>query len=308
MTNGHLTPKAGQPAQPPAIFDRTLLRQRQDRASKAFADHDFLHRHIAEDVIDRLETIIRTFHRAAFLGPGAHYITEALTPASDVSHVVSGAFSPAMARLGTDGAPRLTADEEALPFADSSLDLIVSMMALQSVNKLPEALARMRAALRPDGLLIAAFPGERSLHELRDSLYRAESEITGGVSPRLSPFTAIKDAGGLMQRAGLALPVADLIRLPVTYRNPMTLLADLRGMGETSVLTGRRKQTLRKDVLVRAMEIYAETWPADGGGVTATFEIVMLTGWAPHASQQKPLKPGSAKASLEDAVKSAEKD
>lgn len=295
--------------QPPAIFDRALLRQRQDRAAAGLTDHDFLHRYIADDVVDRLESIIRTFDRAAFVGPGAHHLTGGLTPACAVSHVVSGAWSPAMARLGGDGAPRLVADEEALPFADGALDLIVSIMALQSVNRLPEALAQMRAALRPDGLLIAAFPGERSLHELRDSLYRAESEITGGVSPRLSPFTAIKDAGSLMQRAGLALPVADLIRLPVTYRNPMTLLADLRGMGETSVLTGRRKQTLRRDVLMRALEIYAQTYPAAGGGVTATFEIVMLTGWAPHASQQKPLKPGSARASLEQAIRtSARKD
>ncbi|GGD04595.1 methyltransferase domain-containing protein [Aquisalinus flavus] len=292
---------------PPAIFDRALLRTRQDRASRSLADHDFLHRYIAEDIVDRLESIIRSFDRAVFIGPGAHYITGCLTPACDVGHVVSGASSPAMARLGDDGASRATADEEALPFADASLDLIVSIMALQSVNRLPEALTQMRAALRPDGLLIAAFPGERSLHELRDSLYRAESEITGGVSPRLSPFTAIKDAGGLMQRAGLALPVADLIRLPVTYRNPMTLLADLRGMGETSVLNDRRKQTLRKDVLIRAMEIYAQTYPAEGGGVTATFEIVMLTGWAPHASQQKPLKPGQGKASMAEAVKTFEK-
>lgn len=292
-------------SQPPDIFDRSLLRKRQDRAARTLAGHDFLHRYVAEDIVDRLETIIRTFHRAAFIGPGAHYVTEGLTSACDVSHVVSGAFSPAMAALAMDGVPGVVADEEALPFADGSLDLIVSMMALQSVNRLPEALMQMRQALKPDGLLIAAFPGERSLHELRDSLYRAESEITGGVSPRLSPFTAIKDAGGLMQRAGLALPVADLIRLPVTYRNPMTLLTDLRGMGETSVLTGRRKQTLRKDVLMRAMEIYAKTWPAEGGGVTATFEIVMLTGWAPHASQQKPLKPGSAKASMQEAIRSA---
>ena len=288
--------------QPPSIFDRAAYRTRLERAAPRFDHHAFLHEQVAIDLVDRLETILRDFDRAAILGAGADLVATRLTPACAVGHVITGGLSEAMARRAPAGMAHLVADEEALPFADGSLDLIVSMMGLQAVNDLPGALAAMRAALRPDGLLLAAFPGERSLHELRESLYRAESEISGGVSPRISPFTAIKDAGGLMQRAGLALPVADLVRIPVTYRDPATLLADLRGMGESSVLAARRKGPLRRDVLVRAMELYRQNWRTDGG-VTATFEIIVLTGWAPHASQQKPLKPGSATASLADAVR-----
>lgn len=287
----------------PVIFDRALLRERQDRAAPRLADHDFLHRRIAEDVIDRLETILRAFDKAAFIGPGAHLLPHLLTPACGVGGVVTGAYSPAMASLG--GAGHIVADEEALPFADGSLDLIVSIMGLQAVNNLPEALSAMRKALKPDGLLIAAFPGERTLHELRDSLYRAEAEITGGVSPRVSPFVAIRDAGALMQRAGLALPVADILSIPVTYRNPMRLFADLRGMGETNILADRKKQTLRRDVLRRSLELYEENWKVDGG-VSATFEVLMLTGWAPHESQQKPLRPGEGKTSMAEALRSFE--
>ena len=177
------------------------------------------------------------------------------------------------------------------------------------MNDMPGYLAQVRRALKPDGLFIGALPAENTLQELRDCLYAAETEITGGVSPRVYPFASLRELGGLMQRAGFALPVADTLRLPVTYRAPISLLKDLQYMGETNILRNRKPGTLGRQVLSRALDLYREKYSAGkDGSVTATFEIAVLTGWAPHGSQQKPLKPGSAKASLEQAVKTGFKD
>ena len=190
--------------------------------------------------------------------------------------------------------PRVVADEEALPFADGSLDLIVSALALQFVNDLPGTLIQVRRALKPDGLLLAALLGGDTLTELREAFAAAESEVEGGLSPRVAPFADVRELGGLLQRAGFALPVVDSDRLTVRYDSVVALMHDLRRMGATNVLSERRRTPLRRATLRRLAEIYAERFADADGRLRATFEIVWLSGWAPHESQQKPLKPGSA--------------
>jgi SAM-dependent methyltransferase len=196
----------------------------------------------------------------------------------------------------------IVADEEALPFRDASLDLVVSALALQFVNDLPGALVQVRRALRPDGLFLAAVLGGETLTELRQSFAAAEAEVEGGVSPRVAPFADLRDMGALLQRAGFALPVTDVERLTVRYSSPFILMGELRRMGATNVLVQRRRVPLRRATLKRMAEIYAERFSDPDGKVRATFEIIWLSGWAPHESQQKPLRPGSAQARLADAL------
>ncbi len=214
--------------------------------------------------------------------------------------LIEADFSGAM--LAGRGGARVVADEERPPFAAASLNLVVSLLSLHWTNDLPGALVQVRRALQPDGLFLGAMLGGATLHELRGALLEAEAEVTGGAGPRVSPFADAFDAAGLLQRAGFALPVSDVERLTVTYAHPLRLLADLRAMGETNVLRDRPRRPLTRAVLARAFEIYGERWAEGDGRVPATFEIVWLAGWAPHASQQQPLKPGSAKARLADAV------
>ena len=197
----------------------------------------------------------------------------------------------------------MRADEEVLPFRDASLDLIVSGLALQHVNDLPGVLAQARRALKPDGLLLAALLGGSTLNELRSAFLAAEEEIEGGASPRVAPFADVRDLGALLQRAQLALPVVDADTVTVTYADPLALMRELRAMGATNVLRARRRAPLRRATLLRAIEIYQERFGLADGRIPATFEILTLTAWAPHASQQRPLQPGSAKARLADALK-----
>ena len=291
------------PPPPPEIFDRTLLRRRQSRA--AHAPVTFLLDAIIADLVDRLETIQRKFHQAAIIGPGASLLRSALTPACQVTNLLE--IHPLITTAKASKADLvLIGDEEALPISANSLNLMISLNGLHNTNDLPGALIQMRRTLKPDGLFLAAVPGENTLVELKTALRDAEVEILGGVSPHIAPMAAIKDLGALLQRAGFALPVADIFSVPVTYRDPLTLLADLRAMGETNILLARRKTTLRRDVLTRAMKIYQQRFGMDGG-YRASFEIIILTGWAPHESQQRPLKPGSAKQSLQGAIKDAQK-
>jgi SAM-dependent methyltransferase len=200
----------------------------------------------------------------------------------------------------------VAADEEALPFRDGSLDLIVSALALQFVNDLPGALVQIRRALKPDGLFLAAMIGGDSLAELREAFAQAESETEGGVSPRVAPFADLRDLGGLLQRAGFALPVTDVDRVIVRYPTPLQLMHDLRRMGAANALVERHRVPLRRATLRRTLEIYGERFADPDGRVRATFEIVWLSGWAPHESQQQPLKPGSAKTRLADALRTEE--
>src|SRR5262249_13886554 len=204
------------------------------------------------------------------------------------------------------GARSVAADLEALPLRDGSLDLAVSALALQFVNDLPGTLAQIRRALKPDGLFVAALIGGASLTELREAFAEAESEIEGGASPHVAPFVDVRELGALLQRAGFALPVTDIDRVVVRYASPLALMHDLRRMGATNALIERRRRPLRRATLRRMREIYGARFADPDGRIRATFEIVWLSGWAPHESQQKPLAPGSAKTRLADALHARE--
>jgi SAM-dependent methyltransferase len=291
---------------PPRLFDRALHRRRLDRAAPAFARADFLKARAAEDAADRLSAILREFPLAVDLGARDGAFSRALagTPAAGrIGAVIEADLSLPMLRLGDARAPlRVSLDEERLPFAPESLNLVVSLLALHWTNDLPGTLIQIRRALKPDGLFLGAFFGGATLTELRQSLLAAEAELSGGAGLRVSPFADGVDAAGLLQRAGFALPVADVDRVMVRYEHPLKLLADLRAMGETNVLLERARKPLTRAVLARAVELYTERFALPDGRVPATFEIVTATGWAPDASQQTPLKPGSAKARLADAL------
>lgn len=281
-----------------AIFDRKVLRARQARA-RAGGPETFLLDRVAAELDERLGVVLRRFARAVDLGTPADAVRRALAVGGHADLIVAAAPNAAQ----SEGPwVRVAADEEALPFADGSLDLVASALALQFVNDLPGTLIQIRRALRPDGLLLAALIGGDSLAELRQSFAMAESETEGGISPRVAPFADLRDLGGLLQRAGFALPVVDSDRLTVRYDSAFALMRDLRRMGATNVLNDRRRTPLRRATLLRMAEIYAAQHADPDGRVRATFEIVWLSGWAPHESQQKPLKPGSAAQRLADAL------
>jgi SAM-dependent methyltransferase len=294
-------------ATPPILFDRALHRRRLDRAAPGYDRAAFLKTRAAEDAVVRLEAIMRRFPLTVDLGArdGAFGRALALSDAREkIDLLVETDLSGAML-AGRDG-PRLVVDEERLPFADASLDLVVSTLALHWTNDLVGSLIQIRRALKPDGLFIGAILGGATLTELRQSLLAAEAELSGGAGPRVSPFADAFDAAALLQRAGFALPVTDVDRVTVRYGHPVELLRDLRQMGETNVLLDRPKTPLKRAVLFRAMELYQERFAQADGKVPATFEIVTVTGWAPHESQQKPLRPGSAKMRLADALGTVE--
>jgi SAM-dependent methyltransferase len=270
----------------PVIFDRRLLRVRLARAA-AIGPVTFLLDRVADDIAERLSAVLRRFDIAVDLG----------TPTDAMRRAIAG-------RVGTIAA--VVADEEALPFRDASLDLVVSALTLQHVNDLPGTLVQVRRALKPDGLFLAAMVGGESLTELRDAFAEAEAEVEGGVSPRVAPFADLRDLGALLQRAGFALPVTDVDRITVRYASPLALMHDLRRMGAGNALTERRRTPLRRATLRRLLEIYAERFADPDGRIRATFEIVWLSGWAPHQSQQQPLAPGSAKSRLADALRTQE--
>ncbi|MCA6231203.1 MAG: methyltransferase domain-containing protein [Phenylobacterium sp.] len=294
-------------ASPPRIFDRELLRRRLDRAARGFAGADFLKRRAAGDIVMRLEAIMRDFPRAVDLGARNGAFAQALAEsdaAPRVGLLVEADLSGPM--LAGRGGLRVQADEERLPFAPASLDLVVSSLSLHWANDVIGALVQARLALKPDGLFIVALFGGSTLTELRQALTAAELELTGGAGPRVSPFADPSDAAGLLQRAGFALPVADVDRVTVRYDHPLRLMADLRRMGETSVLAERHPRPLTRAVLQRAFEIYARDFADPDGRLPATFEILTLTGWSPSETQQKPLRPGSAKMRLADALGAVE--
>jgi SAM-dependent methyltransferase len=288
---------------PPRLFDRALHRRRLDRAAISFTAANFLKRRAAADAVERLETILRRFPVAVDLGARDGTFALALSESQAIEQIdvlIEADLSAAM--LSARGGLRVQVDEEALPFAPQSLDLVVSGLALHWTNDLPGALVQIRHALKPDGLFLGAILGGATLTELRQALTAAEAELSGGAGPRVAPFAETYDAAGLLQRAGFALPVADLDRVTVRYTHPLKLIADLKAMGETNALVDRARRPLSRAVLVRACEIYAERFSDPDGRVRATFDILTLTGWAPHPDQQQPLKPGSAKMRLADAL------
>jgi SAM-dependent methyltransferase len=288
---------------PPKLFDRALVRKRLTRAAPVFDQADFLHRRAAQDAVERLEAIMRDFPLAVDLSARRGAFCQALGQSdaqARIGTVIEADFSGAM--LAGRPGPRVVLDDERLPFAPASLDLVISTLSLHWTNDVVGALIQIRRALKPDGLFIGAFLGGSTLFELRRSLIDAEVELTGGAGSRVSPFADASDAAGLLQRAGFALPVADVDRLNVRYTHPLKLMADLRQMAETNALAERHPRALTRTVLARAFELYLERFGEADGRIPATFEILTLTGWAPHVSQQQPLKPGSAKMRLADAL------
>lgn len=282
------------------IFDRRLLVARRNRAAAGAARHDFLLARVADDMAERLGAINRAFPTVLDLGAHHGLLGRRLRQLPGVEMVV--AAEPAAGLLAQCEPPRVQADEEALPFRDQSLDLVVSGLSLHLVNDLPGTLVQIRRALKPDGLLMAAVLGGNTLIELRNSFLAAEEECEGGASPRVAPFAEVQDLGALLQRAKFALPVIDAETVTVTYADALALMRELRAMGATNVLRGRRRTPLRRTTLLRALAVYQERFGLANGRVPATFEIVTLTAWAPHASQQQPLQPGSAKMRLADAL------
>ena len=280
---------------PPRLFDRRLLRRRLTRALENGAP-EFLIARAAEDLADRLSAIKRDFPRALDLGtPSAHFAKALATPKRPAP------LRAALALGKKEQGLRLVADEEALPFANASLDLVVSGLALQWVDDLPGVFAQVRRILAPDGLFLACMIGGLSLFELRQALIEAESEVSGGAGQRVSPFVDMRDLGGLLQRAGFTLPVTDVDSITLRYDSMLALCAELHAMGAGNAL--RQRRPLSRRTLLRAAEIYAQKFSDPDGRVRATIEIVWLSGWTPHESQQKPLAPGSAQVRLEDAVK-----
>ncbi|MEA2986580.1 MAG: hypothetical protein QOD94_2834 [Alphaproteobacteria bacterium] len=287
-------------------MDRRLLRARRRRAA-ALVPADFLLARVADDLAERLSSVLRRFDLAADLGTPGKHLRQELAASGKVGVLISvdalADFSlPGTRGRAGEGAPLVAADEEALPFREGSLDLVVSALALHLVNDLPGTLIQVRRALKPDGLFLAALLGGETLTELRQAFAEAETEKEGGVSPRVAPFPDLRDLGALLQRAGFALPVADTERLTVRYATVLSLMHDLRRMGATNALIERRRVPLRRATLMRMAEIYARRFADPDGRLRATFEIVWLSGWAPDPSQQKPLQPGSAKMRLADAL------
>ena len=274
-----------------APFDHALGRRRLRRALGG-AYPDFLVARAAEDLAERLGAVTRHFETGVDLA----------SPLPLVAPAMRGVCGRVVRIAPPGGTGDVVGEAEMLPVATESVGLLVSLLALQGVNDLPGALAQIRRALAPDGLFMACMLGGESLSELRQSFAAAEAEREGGVSPRVAPFADVRALGGLLQRAGLALPVVDLDRVTVRYRTPFGLMNDLRAMGWSNALAERRRVPLRRATLMRAAEIYVERFADPDGRVRATFDLVWLSGWAPHESQQKPLRPGSARARLADAL------
>ena len=281
------------------IFDRRLLRERRARAARELTAHDFLLTEIAERLADRLSDIARRFPVALDLGARDGILERTLQGRGGIETLIqSETWLVSAQRL--QGGAALVADEELLPFKEQCFDAVLSNLALHWVNDLPGALAQIRSSLKPDGLFLASLFGTGTLQELRTALMEAELAETGGASPRVSPFADLRDAAGLLQRAGFALPVADADTVTVTYGDFFALLRDLRGMGETNILFDRLKQPTRRTVFARAAAIYQDRFADAQGRLPATFQIIFLTGWAPDPSQQQPARRGSGKTSLKD--------
>lgn len=288
---------------PIAVFDRGLVRKHRDRAAALLTNHDFLLQEVAERVADRLSDFARRFPTSLDLGCHNGNLAAALNGRGGIETLIQCDLSLEMAKRAADnGRPSLAADEEYLPFAPNSFDAIISIFSLHWVNDLPGAFIQIRQALKPDGLFLAAMLGGNTLHELRAALMQAEIAEENGASPRISPFAELRDAGGLLQRSGFALPVADIDSITVTYPHAFALMQDLRGMGETNAVLNGRRTAARRATLYRAADEYRESFGDRDGRLPATFDVIYMTGWSKHSSQQQALRPGSAKSRLSDAL------
>jgi NADH dehydrogenase [ubiquinone] 1 alpha subcomplex assembly factor 5 len=258
-------------------FNRHLLRLRRDRAASRFSEFDFLFVEAAERLMERLAIVKRGFPLVLDLGCHDGILSRELRGRSGVEMVFSADLSLRMAERA--GGMVFVADEEALPVRHASLDLVASCLSLHWVNDLPGALAQIRRVLRPEGLFLASLLGGRTLYELRQVFLEAEAEILNGAGPRVAPFADVRDLGGLLQRAGFIEPVVDSETITVSYADPLRLIADLRGMGESAVLNARRPGLARRDVLFKALSLYRERFSGKDGRIPASFEILTLTGW-----------------------------
>ncbi len=286
----------------PQLFDRALVAARRRRALvQAAPGADFLLERVVEDMADRLQAVNRRFGTAVALGGATQHLAAMLRATGKIDTVIR-----ADSLIAAEPHPDVVAHEDALPFAPGSLDLIASALTLQTVDDLPGTFVQIRRALKPDGLFLAAIPGGDTLMELRESLAAAEVELKGGLSPRVIPFMDVRDLGGLLQRAGLALPVTDSDRVVVRYASMFNLMRDLRAFGATNPLVARSRSPENRAFFIRAAEIYAERFADSDGRIRATFQILSASAWAPSDTQQKPARPGSAKMRLADALNTTE--
>ncbi|MEX2200595.1 MAG: methyltransferase domain-containing protein [Dongiaceae bacterium] len=293
---------------PIRVFDRRRVARHRDRAAAGLDAHGFLFETIGERLADRLDDVRRRFPLALDLGCHDGILRRLIGDRGGIETLIQSDLSERFARASSmPDAPALVADEEALPFAAGTFDLVLSNLSLHWVNDLPGALLQIRHALKPDGLFLATLFGSETLGELRWSLLAAESALSGGAHQRVAPFADLRDAAGLLQRAGFALPVADSDTITVTYENAFRLMADLRGMGEQSPLLDAPRGLASRRLFAEAARHYAERHADPDGRIRATFRVVFLTGWAPHESQQKPLRPGSAQARLAEALDTEER-
>jgi NADH dehydrogenase [ubiquinone] 1 alpha subcomplex assembly factor 5 len=283
-----------------AVFDRRVLRLRRDRVAPALPGFDFLIRESALRLVERLGDVRREFPLALELGAHTGQLAAVLRGNAQVGQLIQADLSYQMVRHAHG--QRIVADEEALPFGPACLDLVISCFSLHWVNDLPGTLAQIRYALKPDGLFLAIMPGGTTLFELRESLLRAELEVAGGAGPRVSPFVDVREGGMLLQRAGFALPVVDVETVTVTYDHPLKLMAELRGMGEANALVQRGRGPIGRATLWRACEIYRELFGDGANRIPATFQLLTLSGWAPDPSQPQPIRRGSGRVNLAEAL------
>ena len=287
----------------PQIFDQGLMRARRSRiaARGRASESDFLLSRVADDFAERLSIIRREFQFAASIGAYHGLLAERLRQLPNIGDIIDVDSSERC--LGLSSARKVVAKDDFLPFAARSLDLVVSGLSLHLINDLPGVLVQINRALKPDALFLAALLGGETLKELREAWLFAEEELFGGASPRVAPFADVRELGGLLQRAGFALPVADSDVVRVTYESPLALMRDLKAMAASNMLIERSRTPVTRRLLLRAAEVYQERFGLPDGRIPATFEIVTLTGWVPHESQQKPLAPGSAEVRLSDVLK-----
>jgi NADH dehydrogenase [ubiquinone] 1 alpha subcomplex assembly factor 5 len=286
------------------LFDRKLLRARRARFAHEIEAREFLLAHVAGEIAERVQLMLRPFPLALDLGAYHGLLGRKVAELPSVGAMLYA--ESALAYAARCPRPALVCDEDLLPFREASLNLVVSGLALHRVNDLPGALIQIRRALAPDGLFMAGLLGAGALIELRHALIEAESEAAGGASPRVAPFGDVRQYGALLQRAGFALPVADAETLSLLYASPRDLMREIRALGGGNVLLARSRKPLSRPTLERAEQIYRQRHGTPDGRVKASFEIVYLSGWAPDPSQQQPLKPGSAARRLADALGTAE--
>jgi len=286
--------------QVPQLFDPIAQRRYRQRAAAHYADFAFLKDEAALRLADRVELMRRNFDLCLDIGAHDGRLFQHLKPLEKIGRMIE--TDPAAGFARPNSQPFVVHDFKALPVAAGRFDAVFSCLTMHRVDDLPGLMMQIRQLLKPDGLCLISLLGGNSLHELRASLGAAEQEIKGGVSPRCAPMADIRDVGGLLGRAGLALPVADSDRLTVTYPDMFRLLGDLRGMGEANAMLGRVRTATGRRLFLRAAEIYQQRFGLADGSIPASFEIITLTGWAPHESQQKPLKPGSAANFLANAL------